>query len=144
VPRDEPPAFSAEPIVQLRRQVRKSKPAQPQGEAAAPLSDTEDEAAVAFSNRHAEELRYVNAWHKWLRWSSHSHWRIIETLWVFHQVRIVAREFANFYEDKKLGKDAATAAIERSARNDPRHDAAAEAWDTGDDIFNNPDREASR
>jgi hypothetical protein len=131
---DEPPAFSADPIVRIE-QVRKPKKAQPKREdndnPDAALSGTEDEVALEFSRRHAEELRYVNPWHRWLRWSGAS-WKTVDDLSIFHKVRLVAREFAKLHQDKKLGKDAATAAIERAARNDPRHDTASDAFDTDD------------
>jgi putative DNA primase/helicase len=121
---------------QKRRDERKKKTAGPD----AALPGTEDEVALAFADRHAAELRYVNSWHKWLRWSG-AHWRLVETLWVFHQVRLVAREYAKLHDGKKLGKDATTAAVERIARNDPRHDTAADAWDVDGDIVNTPNEE---
>jgi putative DNA primase/helicase len=101
----------------------------------ATVSGTEDAVALEFSTRHAENLRWVNLWRKWLRWEG-DRWRLIETLWVFHQVRLIAREYAKIFEDKKLAKDAATAAIERAARNDPRHDTSADAWNLDTKIFN--------
>jgi putative DNA primase/helicase len=109
----------------------------PDGEAA--LSGTEDEVALEFSRRHDGMLRYVNPWKKWLQWSG-ARWQIIDDLSVFHAVRLVAREFAKLYDDKKLGKDAATAAIERSARNDRRHDTPFDAWNAGARAFNTPNR----
>jgi putative DNA primase/helicase len=135
-----------EDVLVRLEQVRKSKQThanQPQGDPAAPLSGTEDEVAVEFSNRHAAELRYVNLWHHWLRWED-AMWRRVTDLSVFHAVRKIAREYANIHNDKKLGKDAATAAIERVARNDPRHDTPADTWDVDDDLFNNPNRKPSR
>jgi putative DNA primase/helicase len=101
----------------------------------AALPQTEDEAALEFSSRHAEELRYVNAWHKWMRWRG-ARWLVVETLWVFHEVRLITRELAKLYKDRKLGKDAATAAVERLARNDPRHDTPSDAWDLDLQFFN--------
>jgi hypothetical protein len=58
-------------------------------------------------------------------------------------VRKIAREYAKHHEDKKLGKDAATAAIERAARNDPRHDTPAEVWDADLGFFNTHARESA-
>jgi putative DNA primase/helicase len=106
----------------------------------AALPGTEDEIALEFANRYAGELRYVDAWHRWLQWAG-SHWRRIEDLLVFHRVRLVAREFAKLHNDKKLGKDAATAAIERIARNDRRHDTPSDAWDPDPELFGTSDTE---
>jgi outer membrane murein-binding lipoprotein Lpp len=67
-------------------------------------------------------------------------WRRIEDLSVFHQVRLLARQYAKLNNDKKLARDAATASIERAARNDPRHDTSVEAWDLGLRAFHTPNR----
>jgi len=101
------------------------------------LCGTEDEVALEFSNRHAHELRYVNLWHRWLRWDG-AVWRRVEDLRVFHLVRRVAREFAQRDKDQKLGKSAATAAIESMARNDPRHDRLPDIWDADIEIVGGP------
>ena len=128
-----------DPIIRLE-QVRKQKQAPKANDPDAALEGTEDEAAMEFSRRHAGGLRYVNAWHKWLQWVG-SHWQRIEDLRVFHLVRLVAREHAKLHNDKKLGKDAATAAIERIARNDRRHDTPADAWDVDIDLLNTPENQ---
>lgn len=136
MPDNRPPI---DPIIQLER-VRKAK--QAQAGAAGPdtaLPDTEDEVALEFSRRHGEVLRYVNPWHRWLQWDA-GRWRRVDDLRVFHSVRLIAREYAKFHDDKKLGKDAATAAIERAARNDRRHDTRVDVWDADLEIFNTPGR----
>jgi putative DNA primase/helicase len=103
------------------------------------LPGTEDEIALEFSRRHDGRLRYVNPWKKWLQWGG-ACWQIVGDLSVFHAVRLVAREYAKLNDDKKLGKDAATAAIERSARNDRRHDTPFDAWNAEARAFNTPNR----
>lgn len=105
----------------------------------AALADTEDEVALEFSRRHGAVLRYVNPWRRWLQWDARR-WRRVDDLIVFHLARSVAREYAKIYDNKKLGKDAATAAVERAARNDRRHDTPADAWDADLEIFNTLDR----
>ena len=100
---------------------------------------SEDAAALEFSRRHAGELRWVNPWRKWLRWDI-ACWQLVETLWVYHQVRLVAREYSKMFREKKLARDATTAAIERAARNDPRHDTAPGSWNANMEIFNTPNR----
>jgi putative DNA primase/helicase len=129
-----------DPIIQLeqirnQRQTAAPPPIDPDGA----LPGTEDEVALEFSNRHAHELRYVNLWHRWLRWDGVL-WRRVDDLSVFHLVRQVAREYAKCHNDKKLGRDAATAAIERAARNDPRHDRMPDIWDSDEERLITPNR----
>jgi putative DNA primase/helicase len=131
-----------EVIAELKK-YRDAQKADPDKKSEAALSGTEDEAALEFSCRHAEQLRYVNLWHRWLRWDA-VRWKRIDDLSVFHAVRLVAREFAKIYDDKKLGKGAATFAIERIARNDRRHDTLFDAWDIDDEIFNTSERRTAR
>jgi putative DNA primase/helicase len=107
------------------------------------LSGTEDEVALEFSRRHADSFRYVKLWSQWLRWDG-AIWRRVENLRVFHLVRRVAREFAHLHDDKKLGKEAATAAVERMARNDPRHDLPPDIWNTSMKTYGTPPRGKAR
>jgi hypothetical protein len=136
MPDGQPP--DDDPIIRLE-QVRKQKQAPKGNDPDAALEGTEDEVALEFSGRHDGMLRYVNPWRKWLQWTG-ARWQIIDDLSVFHAVRLVAREFAKLHDDKKLGKDSATAAIERSARNDRRHDTPTDAWNAMARIFNTPNR----
>jgi D5-like protein len=142
MPGDSPP--SSGNIVELaaaRSAPAPPAPTQPDSPDTA-LSGTEDEVALEFSRRHDGQLRWVNPWKTWLRWTG-ARWQLIETLSVFHAVRRVAREFAKIHQDKKLGKDAATAAIERIARNDPRHDTSAGGWDVDTETFSTPNRKTA-
>ena len=123
-------------IVRLETARTKASPSINSDEA---LSGTEDEIALEFSRQNSEILRYVNLWHRWFRWDGVL-WRRIEDLSVFHQIRLLARRYAKLHNDKKLARDAATASIERAARNDPRHDTSVEAWDLGLRAFHTPNR----
>jgi putative DNA primase/helicase len=96
------------------------------------LSGTEDEIALEFSRQHADSFRYVKLWSHWLQWDG-AIWRRVEDLRVFHLIRGIARAYSKMHRDKKLARDSATAAIERAARNDPRHDRLPHIW--------NPDKE---
>jgi putative DNA primase/helicase len=118
-----------DPIFQLAeiRSRGKAHPA-PSADPDEALSGTEDEVALEFSNQNAETFRYVKLWNSWLRWDG-AVWQKINDLSVFHLVRKLARAASKKYQDKKLGRDAATAAIERATRNDPRHDRLPEIWD---------------
>jgi putative DNA primase/helicase len=103
------------------------------------LSGTEDEVALEFSRRHGETFRYVKLWTSWLRWNG-TIWRRVEDLSVFHLVREIARAYSKIYQEKKLARDAATAAIERAARNDPRHDRLPEIWNSDPGSLGTPPR----
>jgi hypothetical protein len=127
-----------DPIIRLER-VRKQRQAAPPpstnpDEA---LSGTEDEAALEFSRQNSETFRYVKLWNSWLQWDG-TIWQRVNDLSVFHLVRRIARAYSKMYQDKKLARDAATAAIERAARNDPRHDRLPEVFDHDHDLLGTP------
>jgi putative DNA primase/helicase len=103
------------------------------------LSGTEDEVALEFSRQHADSFRYVKLWNQWLRWDG-AIWRRVEDLRVFHLIRAIARAYSKMYQDKKLARDAATAAIERAARNDPRHDRLPDIWNSDTETYGTPPR----
>jgi putative DNA primase/helicase len=103
------------------------------------LSGTEDEVALEFSRQHADTFRYVKLWSQWLQWDG-AIWRRVEDLRVFHLIRGIARAHSKMYQDKKLARDAATAAIERAARNDPRHDRLPDIWNSDIETYGTPPR----
>src|SRR4051794_19725617 len=74
------------------------------------LAASEDALALEFSDQHGAVLRWCNPWHKWLRWHRGT-WQIEQTLWVFNQVRIIARAAAERLNEKRLRRDATIAAI---------------------------------
>ena len=117
-----------DPIVQLAEIRGRGKAQPPSADPDEALSGTEDEVALEFSRQNAETLRYVKLWNSWIRWDR-TVWQRVNDLSVFHIIRRLARQYAKLYQDKKLGRDAATAAIERTARNDPRHDRLPEIFD---------------
>jgi putative DNA primase/helicase len=55
---------------------------------------TEDALALAFTKRHAQELRYVHEWGKWLRWDGRR-WAEERTLHVFDLARDLTREIGD-------------------------------------------------
>ena len=56
-----------------------------------PYSD--DDLAQRFSERHAEDLRFVHRWGQWLAWDG-QRWRRDDTLYAFDRARVVARDAA--------------------------------------------------
>ena len=103
----------------------------------APVAGSEDEYADAFSVRHADRFRYVAKWGRWLRWDG-ARWKFEETLAVFDEARIVAREFANIAREPGIAKAGVVAAIERLARADRRHAATVDIWDADPWLLNTP------
>jgi putative DNA primase/helicase len=102
-----------------------------------PVPGSEDEFAVEFSARHKDAFRYVSKWGRWLRWNG-TRWLFEDTLMVFHEARIIAREFAQNSDDPHIAKAAVIAAIERLARADRRHAATVGIWDTDPWLLNTP------
>jgi hypothetical protein len=99
-----------------------------------------DEAlALLFAERHANDLRFVAEWTKWLSWAG-THWRSDNTLHAFDLARRTVREEAatcNKTKDARLIASAKTvAAVERLSKSDRRLAATIEQWDVAADIFN--------
>ena len=101
-----------------------------------------DEAlALNFSKRHAEDLKYVASWGKWLLWDG-TRWVIEETLKAYDMARAICRESAGDCGDTRIAKSIASAktvsAVERLAKADRRHAALADQWDVDPWILNTP------
>jgi putative DNA primase/helicase len=97
------------------------------GEQVEPAS--EDGMALAFAERYADELRYISAWSRWLRYNT-VHWQYDDTLHVFDRVRAICREIG--LQRKTAGQPASAktvAAVERLARSDRRLAATTVQWD---------------
>jgi putative DNA primase/helicase len=100
-----------------------------------PCDGSEDEFANEFSARHADTLRYVALWGRWLQWDG-ARWKFEDTLAAYDLARRVAREFSVQAKDKTIAKAAVVAAIERLARADRRHASTVDAWDPDPMCFN--------
>lgn len=102
---------------------------------------TDDALALAFSAAHADALRYVAGWGRWLQWTG-SVWRHDDTLFVFHRVRRLCRAAAGPNRtpaEKRALADAQTvAAVERLARCDRRHAATVDQWDADPWLLGTP------
>ncbi len=101
-----------------------------------------DEAlALRFAERHANGLRYVAAWGKWLSWTG-THWRLDDTLNAFDLARQIARETASKCNKPKIASVIASAktvaAIERLAKSDRRLAATIDQWDADPWLLNTP------
>src|SRR5215510_8962681 len=74
------------------RKANRQTGAPPNGEAIAP-EFSEDSLALRFADLHADKLRYVAAWGKWLSWTG-THWEFETTLAVFDMARKICRDAA--------------------------------------------------
>jgi putative DNA primase/helicase len=104
-----------------------------------PFSD--DALALRFAKLHANDLRYVAEWSKWLRYDG-TRWQFDNTLAVFDSVRAICRAAAAECNKARSAKELASAktvaAVERLARSDRRLAATAEQWDADLWLLNTP------
>ena len=104
---------------------------------------SEESLALRFSALHADELRYVNSWGRWMRWYVYV-WRHDDTLSVFDASRAICRAAAGEVDDRhqgtavRLASAKTVAAIEHLARCDRRHAATIDQWDSNTWILNTP------
>jgi hypothetical protein len=92
---------------------------------------SEDDLALRFADRHEHDLRYVDDWGRWMRWSE-SRWKFENTLAAFDLSRVVCREAAATCKNKKtrttLTSAKTVAAIERLAKADRRIATEPDLW----------------
>jgi putative DNA primase/helicase len=102
---------------------------------------SEEALALLFAERHAEQLRYVDAWGQWLIWNG-TVWRVDDTLRVFSLARLLVRQVAASCNKRRVAAkitDAGTvAAIVRLARADRRLAATVAQWDCDPTLLNTP------
>jgi len=101
-----------------------------------------DEAlALRFADRHADDLRYVAVWNKWLVYAGHV-WRPDETIAAFDHARAVCREAAAECNKSKAASALASAktvaAVVSLARADRRLAATVDQWDADPWLLNTP------
>jgi putative DNA primase/helicase len=102
-----------------------------------------DEAlALRFADRHADELRHVAKWNRWLEWDGHR-WQFDDTLNTFHRARVVCREASASCNEKRMSQSVASAKTEAAvvslARADRRLAATVDQWDADLWLSNTPD-----
>jgi putative DNA primase/helicase len=123
-----------------------SKPGTPKPDApdTAPLL-SEDYLALQFTKAHAETLRYVAKWGKWLIYDG-AKWNDDEKLQAFTMARNICRTAAKPISRNNKNKEAKTVASARTraavislAQSDPCHAASVDQWDTDPWLLNTPD-----
>jgi putative DNA primase/helicase len=108
--------------------------------ATAPLH-SEEALALAFAERHAQRLRYVDEWKQWLVWDG-TCWRRDLTRRVFTLAREICREIAakvKLSERKRIASAKTRAAVVSLAGEDRRLVATVKQWDTNPWLLNTPD-----
>jgi putative DNA primase/helicase len=110
-----------------------------------PIEYADESLALRFTAAHADDMRYVHLWGRWLRWDG-QRWRTDETLEAYDLARAVARaasaEICEGGGNAKLASTVASAktvnAIVGLARADRRHATRTEDWDADPWALNTP------
>src|ERR1700722_11091631 len=110
------------------------------GENAPAFSD--EDLALRFAGQHADDLRFVAAWNRWLVWDG-KNWQFEETLRAWDFARQICRDAATQCHNKpKEAGGIASAktvyAVERLARSDRGLAATIDQWDTDPWQLNTP------
>ena len=102
----------------------------------------EDSIALLFAARHADALRHVAAWGRWLSYDG-ARWVHDETLHAFDLARAICREVAADSEKAAIVVASAktVAAVERLAKADRHLAATTMQWDADGGIFNTGDED---
>jgi putative DNA primase/helicase len=108
---------------------------------ARPPEYSDDALALRFAVLHANDLRYVAEWGRWLRYDG-MRWRFDDTLVAFDRARVICRAAAAECNKLKSAKGLASAktvaAVERLARSDRRLAATVDQWDADLWLLNTP------
>lgn len=106
-----------------------------------PPAFTDEALALRFADLHANDLRYVAAWGRWLHWTG-TLWKYDDTLKAFDLVRAVCREAAASCNNDKVAAAIASAktvaAVERLAKSDRRLASTTDQWDSDPWLLNTP------
>jgi putative DNA primase/helicase len=106
-----------------------------------PPAFTDEALALRFAERHADELRFVAPWSKWLFWDG-KRWAFDDTLGAFDFARKVCRtasvECNNARTASVLASAKTVAAVERLAKADRRLAATVDQWDADPWLLNTP------
>lgn len=117
----------------------RQKAEQPSAEADPDNPLTEDALALRFSERHANDLRYIATNGQWQKWDG-TRWYSEATCLAFDLARESCRADARAYGNGKppsaVYSAKTIAAVERMAKADRRQATTIEEWDAHDWLFN--------
>jgi putative DNA primase/helicase len=134
-------------VTELRRLIRgpreaEAKKANGHDPVAPELS--EDALALRFSERHADDLRYIATKGAWLKWDG-ARWYPEATHLAFdlarQSCRLDAQQYGNGKPPNSVYSAKTIAAVERMAKTDRRQASTIEAWDADDFAFNTKESE---
>ena len=107
-----------------------------------PPAFSDEALALSFADEHAEKLRYIAAWSKWLWWDG-KRWNTDDTVLAYDLARKVCRKAAADANEPAVRKKTCSAntiaAVERLARADRRLAATTGQWDADPWLLNTPD-----
>ena len=107
-----------------------------------PPAFSDDALALRFAEAHADRLRFVAAWGRWLSYQR-THWKFDDTMAAFDQVRATCRRAAAECNKPKVATTIASAktiaAVERLAKADRRIAGTIDQWDADPWLLNTPD-----
>jgi putative DNA primase/helicase len=106
---------------------------------------SEEHIALEFAKAHADNLRYVEKWGRWLMWNGKL-WAPDQTPYIKNLIRVLCRQTslqaAHNTRTRPLARGIASlrteAAVEKISRVDPRIDATTEQWDANPWLLNTP------
>lgn len=111
---------------------------------ALPPQFSEDALALRFSGEHADDLRFVDAWGRWLVWDGFR-WVNDSTRDVWDKTRRTCRAASSECADDarqrvatRITSGQTVAAVEKLARCDRRQAATVEQWDSDPWLLNTP------
>jgi putative DNA primase/helicase len=97
---------------------------------------TEDALALTFSERHANDLRYIAIKAQWLKWDG-ARWYIEPTRLAFDLIRRSCRKVALAHDKvpNQVYSSKTVAGVERFAQTDRRQATSIEQWDANDYLW---------
>ena len=108
---------------------------------ARPPPFTDEALALRFADKHANNLRYVDVWGRWLTWDG-TRWQFDDTLAAYDLVRQTCRTASVECNRENIAAALASAktvaAVERLARSDRRLAATVDQWDRDPWLLNTP------
>jgi len=117
------------------------KPEDPKPEFEGSPAFSDDALALEFAQLHAHDLRYVDEWGYWVRWTG-TNWQKDTTLATYDSVRRVCRKAAKTADKdsrpKLIASGKTVASVEKLARCDRRLAATSEQFDANDWLLNTP------